>query len=69
VLNCQIFFIGYLQFMERKYLHAELCTFGYWVLTVAMKLHRWLSVSSIAAPVKNGSFKPSGSFQGDGRDV
>lgn len=35
VLNCQIFIIGYLQFVKRKHMHAVLCSTGYGASTVA----------------------------------
>ena len=42
---------------------------GYRSLTGAVKLNRWLSMTGIAASLKNGSMKPSRSSQGDGSDV
>jgi hypothetical protein len=68
-VNCQIFIVDYLQFLERKHLHTTLCSIRYGASTVARKLYRWLSISGIANPLKNGSVKPSGSSQGDGSDV
>jgi hypothetical protein len=35
VLNCQIFIIGYLQFVKRNHLQAALCSAGYGASTVA----------------------------------
>jgi hypothetical protein len=68
-LNLQIFIIGYLQFVERKHLHATLCSTGYGASTVARKLARRLSVIGIATSLKNCSVKTSGSSQGDGSDL
>jgi hypothetical protein len=68
VLNHQLF-IGHLQFVERKHLHAALCSNWVQSFTAARKLHRWLSTSGITTPLKNGTMKPPGSSQGDGRDV
>jgi hypothetical protein len=67
VLNRQIFIVGYLKFVERKPLHAALCSAGHGASTVGRELHRRLSV--IATPRKNGSVKPSGSSQGSDSDV
>ena len=68
-LYCKIFIAGYLQFVERKHLLAALCSTGLGASTVARKLHRCLSMSGIATPLKNGSVRPSGNFQGDGSGV
>jgi len=35
VLNHQIFFVSYLQFVERKLLHTVLCSIAYGAATVA----------------------------------
>jgi hypothetical protein len=59
-----MFVIGYLQFVERKHLHAALLSIGYITSAAARKLHRRLSTGGIATTVK-----PSGSSQGDGSDV
>jgi len=64
-----VFIVGYLQFVERKHLHATLFSTGYGASTVARKLARRLSVSGIATPLKNCSVKTSGSSQGDGSDL
>jgi len=69
VLYCKIFIAGYLHFVERKHLFAALGSAGYGPSTVARKLHRCLSMNGIAVPLKNGSVRPSGNFQGDGSDV
>jgi hypothetical protein len=58
-LNRQIFTVGYLQFVDRKHLHAAQCSIGYGASAVARKLHRRLSMSGIATRLKNGSVKPS----------
>ena len=55
--------------MERKYLLAALCSAGYGASKVARKLHRRLSVSGIATPLKNGLVRSSGNLQGDGSDI
>jgi len=55
--------------VERKHLFAALGSAGYGPSTVARKLHRCLSMNGIAVPLKNGSVRPSGNFQGDGSDV
>jgi hypothetical protein len=69
VLYCKIFITGYLQFVEQKQLLVALCLTGYRASTVARKLHGRLSVSGIATPLKNGSMRPPGNFQGDGSDI
>ena len=68
-LHRQIFSVCCLQFVDRKYLHAALCSAGYGTTAVARKVHRWLSVGGIATPLKNGSVRSSGRFQGDGGEV
>ena len=68
-LYCKIFIAGYWQFVEQEHLFAALCSAGYRATAVARKLYRWLSMSGIATPLKNGSVRPSGDFQGDGSDV
>ena len=68
-LDCQLFIVDYLQFVETKHLHAALCSTGYGTSTVARKLHRRLSTSGITIQLKNGSMKLSRSSQGDGSDV
>jgi hypothetical protein len=68
-LNRQIFIVVYLQFVERKRLHATLCPARYGASKVARKLARGLSVSGIAAPLKNCSVKTSRSSQGNGSDL
>ena len=50
-LHRQIFFVGYLQFVERRHLQAALCSTGYGASTVASKLNKSLSVSGMATPV------------------
>jgi diaminopimelate epimerase len=68
-LNCQILILGYLQFVERKHLHAVACSTGYTASVVARKLHRQLSMSGVSTRLKNGSLKQSRSSQQDGSDV
>jgi hypothetical protein len=68
-LHRQIYIVGYLQFVQRKQLHAALCSTGHGASTMTRKLRRRLSVSGIAAPLKNGFVKPSGSSQRVGGDV
>ena len=63
-LRRQMLIVGYLQFVERKHLHAALCSTGHRASAVARKLHRRLSTGGIATAVKT-----SGSSQGDGSDV
>jgi len=65
-LNRQTFVVGYLQFVERKHLHATLCSTGYGASTVARKPASRLSMRGIATPQKNCSVKTSGSSQGNG---
>jgi len=60
-LRRQMFIVGYLQFVDRKHLHAALCSTGYRASAVARKLHSQLSTGGITTPVKT-----SGSSQGDG---
>jgi hypothetical protein len=67
-LNCPIF-ISHLKFVEKKHLHAALCSSGYEGSTVVRKQHRWLSTSGITIHLQNGSVKPYGSSQGDGNNV
>jgi len=55
--------------VERKHLLVALCLTGYRASTMARKLHGQLSVSGVATPLKNGSVRPSGNFQGDGSDI
>jgi len=55
--------------VEQKHLLAALCSAGYRATAVARKLYRRLFMSGIATPLKNGSVRPSGNFQGDGSDV
>jgi hypothetical protein len=50
---------GQLQFVDRKHLHAAMCSTGYGASNVTRKVNRQLSISGIAAPLKNGSVKPS----------
>jgi len=50
VLNHQIFFVNYLQFVERKPLHTVLCSIAYGPATVARELYRRLSTGGIVAP-------------------
>jgi hypothetical protein len=57
VLDRQIFIAGYLQSVDRKHLHAALCSTGYRVSKATSKLHGRLSMSGIAAPPKHGSVK------------
>jgi hypothetical protein len=68
-LHRQIFTVGCLQFVDWKYLRVALCSAGYEALAVAREVHRWLSVGGIATPLKNGSVRSSGRFQGDGGEV
>ena len=68
-LHRQIFSVSCLQFVDRKYLHVALCSAGYGTSAVARKVHRWLSVGGIATPLKNGSVRSSGRFQGDDGEV
>ena len=68
-LYCKIFIAGYQHFVEQKHLLAALCSAGYRATAVARKLYRRLFMSGIATPLKNGSVRPSGNFQGDGSDV
>ena len=51
--NHHIFVIGYVQFVERKHLHAALVHLGIEIQ------HRQLSTSITATPLKNCSVKPS----------
>lgn len=51
--------VGYLQFVERKQPHAALHSTGQGASTVARKLRRWLSMSSVKVPLKNCCVKPS----------
>jgi hypothetical protein len=53
VFNHQIFIIGYLQFVERRHLHAALVQLG-----IELQ-HRQLSTSIFATSLKNCSVKPS----------
>ena len=69
VLNCQILIVCHLQFVEKKHLHAALCSAGYRASTMARKLHKQLSMSGIATLLKNSSLKPFRSSQGDGSDI
>jgi hypothetical protein len=46
-LNLQIVIVGYLQSVDRKHLHAALCSTGYGASTVASKLHRRLFMRGI----------------------
>ena len=57
-LNCQIFIVSYLQFVERKRLYPALLN---WVqiFNSGKKPHRQLSMRCIAKPLKNGSMRPS----------
>ena len=68
-LNCQIFIIGNVQFVEIKHLYAGLCPMGYGASTVEWKLCRWLTMSGITTPLKNGSVNVSGSSQTHCSDV
>jgi hypothetical protein len=60
----RLFIVSNLQYVERKHLHAALCSTGDRALAVASDLHSWLSAGGIATPVK-----PPGSSQGEGKDV
>jgi len=40
VLNHHIFIISYLPFVERKHLHAALCSTGHWASILTRNLHR-----------------------------
>jgi len=53
VFNHQIFITGYLQFVERKHVHAACLHLG------TELQHRQLSTSIFATPLKNCSVKPS----------
>jgi hypothetical protein len=44
-LNCQIFTVGYLQFVGRKHVHAAQCSTGNGTSAVARKPHKRLSMS------------------------
>jgi hypothetical protein len=66
--NRQIFIVSYLQFVKKNHVNAALCS-GRGSSTLARKSTWRFSVCVIAAPLKNGSVKPSGSPQGDGSDV
>jgi hypothetical protein len=52
-----------------KHLLAALCPTGYGTSAVASKLHGRLSISGIAAPLEDGSVKPSERPEGDRSDV
>jgi len=68
-LKSQIFILSNLQFVERKHMRTALCSTGYGASTLARKPHRWLSVSGITIPLKNGCVKPFRSSQAGGSDV
>jgi hypothetical protein len=53
---------------RQKACARRLCSTGYGASKVARKLHKWLSMSSIATSFMNGSVKPSGNVQGDDTD-
>ena len=63
--NRQIFMVGYLKFVKTKHLNVALCSAGYGALTVARQLHRRLSLIYTTPLLRNGSVKPSGSYQKD----
>jgi len=68
-LNRQISKVVYVQCAEIHYLHASLCPAGYGASGVARLLHGRLSMGGIATAVKNGSVKPSRSYDGDRSDI
>jgi len=61
-LNRQIFIVSYLQFVERKHLHATLFS---WV----RRFNSGKKTGQAAALLKNCSVRTSGSSQGDGSDL
>jgi hypothetical protein len=67
--NCQISMVGYLQFVKTKHPNAALCSAGYGASTEARQLYRRLSLIDTAPFLQNGSVKPSGSYQKDGKFV
>jgi hypothetical protein len=48
----QVFIVDYLQFVDRKHLHQALCSAEDGVSTAARKVHKRLSMSGIATPLK-----------------
>ena len=68
-LNHQILNVVYVEYVEIKHPQAAPCPTGYGASPVASELHRFLSMSDIKTLLKNGSVKPSGSSEGDSRDV
>jgi len=46
VLNLRIFFVSYLQFVERRPLHMVLCSAAYQAATVAREQYRRLSMGA-----------------------
>jgi hypothetical protein len=67
--NRHLLKVVYVQYVEIKHLQAAQCPTGYGASAEASKLHGRLSMSGIAAPLKNGSAKPSGKTEGDHGDV
>lgn len=53
---------------EKAPVHA-LSSTGYGASALARKPHRWLSISGITIPLKNGCVKPSRSSRVGGTDV
>jgi len=55
--------------VEIMHLQASLCPSGYGASAVVSKLHRRLSMTGTATPLKKGPVKPSGRTDGDRSDV